>query len=565
MRSGFGSIPQVKFNRSKFDLSHTVKTSLNVGDLVPLDWVEVIPGDTFTGSLRTVARLSTSFIRPPMDNLYIEQHHFFIPNRLTFSDSEKVFGVASPSSYTQDLLEEYPMINKPCYIYPGSVGDYLGLKPGFYPANSLSLLPFRAFALVYNQWFRNENVIDEVYVQTGEAKDSEVPNDQPWSPNNYVGMLPKVCKKKDYFTSCLPQPQKGTPVALPLAGNAPVRVSPEVTSQYHLDANFMPMFGETTVAVGPNDFNPVSLGAFKTSIDTSTDNSVFLETPNGPSDRPIALKLGTPENPYLYSDMSSITMASINDLRYGFALQRMLERDALYGSRYNSYLLGHFGVQNPDARLQFTEYLGGGRIPINIYQVAQTMNSESQQNKLGTLGAYSVTDGSSKFSKGFTEHGIFLTVCFIRQLHTYQDGVAKKWRKKARNDFYDPLFSTIGEQPVYTSELVYNSTQESQPSLTENVFGYNEAWADYRNIPNSISGEMRSGVSNSLDIWHFADSYDSVQYLNKGFIEETSDFVNRTIDVPSTSQDSFILDCYFVMPTIRVMPTYSIPSLIDHH
>lgn len=459
------------------------------------------------------------------------------------------------------------MINKPCYIYPGSVGDYLGLKPGFYPANSLSLLPFRAFALVYNQWFRNENVIDEVYVQTGPAKDSEVPNDQPWSPNNYVGMLPKVCKKKDYFTSCLPQPQKGTPVALPLSGNANVITNPYWQEHDGYPKDYLPMVGAVEIATGPDTMQMQALSQAK-----MNDQGILAFENAGQYNGMFGgLKLslspfGSEESqPLLVSDMSSITMANINDLRYGFALERMLERDALFGSRYNEYLLGHFGVENPDARLQFTEYLGGGRIPINIYQVAQTMNSDTQQNKLGTLGAYSVTDGSSKFSKGFTEHGIFLTVCFIRQLHTYQDGVAKKWRKKVRNDFYDPLFSTIGEQPVYTSELVYNSTQENQPSLTENVFGYNEAWADYRNIPNSITGEMRSGVSNSLDIWHFADSYDTVQYLNKGFIEETSQFVNRTIDVPSSSQDNFILDCYFVMPTIRVMPTYSIPSLIDHH
>jgi hypothetical protein len=261
----------------------------------------------------------------------------------------------------------------------------------------------------------------------------------------------------------------------------------------------------------------------------------------------------------LYADLTDTNAITVDDLRLAFAYQKMLERDAIYGSRYNEYLYGHFGVHVPDSYIQFPQYLGGGRTPLNIVQVAQTSQG-TDESPLGNVGAYSWTNGRTGYSRKFKEHGIVMTVACLRYRHTYQQGIAKKWRRKVREDFYDPLFSTIGQQPVYTTEL-YGMSSVSKDA----VFGYREAWSELRSIPNTISGEMRSAAANSLDIWHFADNYSSVPTLSQSFTEETPVYVDRTLSVPSSSQDNFILNFYFDMSAVRKMPVYSMPSLIDHH
>lgn len=562
MARQFGLTPQVRFNRSKFDLSHKIQTTFNVGNLVPLDWQEVIPGDTFAGKLKGVIRVSSSFIKPVIDNMYMDAHHFFIPYRLCYKDTERVFGNPNPSAYVDNDLKEFPTNTKACIVVSGSVGEYLGLPLGTYPAGTINLMPFRAFALVYNQWFRNENVIDEIYVQNGEAVDSENPNANVWSPNNYCGMLPKVMRRKDYFSTCLPAPQKGQAVGIPVAGgNAPV--TGLINAPVQADSVAQNLSDELPLQItNGNSTQPLSM------MGVVADNTAYGLL--GHYGDPI---VGTGTYAYLdisplkvvgslsngQADLSEVTFANVNDLRYAFALQKMLERDALYGSRYNEFLLGHFGVSSPDARLQFTEYLGGGRIPIQIYQAVQTSQA-TEDSPLGNVAGFSVSEGQTRFVKGFTEHGICLTVASVRQFHTYQQGLPKKWTKKAREDYYDPLFATIGEQPIYQSELYYNG---GDPKA--NIFGYNEAFADYRSLPNIITGELRSNIDNSLDVWHFGDYYSNGPTLSDTFIEETTAFVDRTLSVPSTSQDTFIFDGWFELPAIRVMPTYSVPGLIDHH
>lgn len=532
------SVPIPRFPRARFNLSHSVTTSMDVGTLYPIDWQEVVPGDVFKCRAFDVSRVTSSFLKPVMDNLYLDVYHFFVPHRLVYDDFEKVFGNPNPSAYTDNALEEIPMTYGS--VAAGSVGDYLGLPVGSVSQNDpVSVLPFRSFALIYDKYFRNENTTDEIYIQKKGFSLSELLGDQNFSPNSYCGRLPKVNKYKDYFTSCVPNPQKGAPVTFSLGDRAVVKTSDSELVTGPQEQMALTNASSGSVSVGEHPLI-VGLGGMR------FDAAGFSGT--------VAAGL-YPNN--LYADLTAANAISVDDLRLAFAYQKMLERDAIYGSRYNEYLYGHFGVHIPDAYIQFPQYLGGGRTPLNIVQVAQTSQG-TEESPLGNVGAYSWTNGRTGYSRKFNEHGLVMTVACLRYRHTYQQGIAKKWRRKVREDFYDPLFSTIGQQPVYTTELYAKAGPEA-------VFGYREAWSELRNIPNTISGEMRSGATNSLDIWHFADNYSSTPTLSQSFTEETPAYVDRTLSVPSSSQDNFILNFYFDMSAVRKMPVYSMPSLIDHH
>lgn len=535
------NVPVPRFPRARFNLSHSVTTSMDVGTLYPIDWQEVLPGDVFKCRAFDVSRVTSSFLKPVMDNLYLDVYHFFVPHRLVYDDFEKVFGNPNPSAYADNALEEIPMGYGS--VNPGSVGDYLGLPIGVISQdNPVSLLPFRSFALIYDKYFRNENTTDEVYIQKKGFSLSELFGDNDFGPNSYCGKLPKVNKYKDYFTSCVPKPQKGAPVGFNLGTFAPVVPRNQQIDPLSSDDPLVSFRTYTGSTVG-NDI----LGA-------NSGSNLFTVS------APAATIFGTSVYPSnLYADLTNSNAITVDDLRLAFAYQKMLERDAIYGSRYNEYLYGHFGVHIPDAYIQFPQYLGGGRTPLNIVQVAQTSQG-TEESPLGNVGAYSWTNGRTGYSRKFKEHGIVMTVACLRYRHTYQQGIAKKWRRKVREDFYDPLFSTIGQQPVYTTELYGMSTVSKDA-----IFGYREAWSELRSIPNTISGEMRSDTTNSLDIWHFADKYSSAPTLSQSFTEETPVFVDRTLSVPSSSQDNFILNFYFDMSAVRKMPVYSMPSLIDHH
>lgn len=544
----FENMPDVRYARSKFSLDHGIKTTMTVGNLYPLDIQEVLPGDSFKTKMTGVMRVTSAFLKPVIDNAFLEVYHFFVPLRLVYDDLEEVFGVARPSAYSMDLFKTIPTIGGTnLTIASGSVGDYLGLPVGITVFPGISILPFRAFAHVYNDWFRNESITNEVLVQTGNwSSSTEVPNGNAWSVNNYVGMLPRVAKKRDYFTSCLPSPQKGPAVNLSLVGNAPLTTG----NNYAL--------GTKRFAYGVvSDANVHNLIM---RADSTIDVPKLYQGTATAGDTP----LNPTGNTYfsnMYADMSGVSAINVNDLRTLFQLQKMLEKDARYGSTYREYSYGHFGVVSPDARLQYTEYLGGGRIPLAVQQVPQT--SEAGSTPQGNVAGYSFTNGYSRYSKGFCEHGYVLTVGCIRQYHSYQQGIPKLFMRKDREDFYDPLFANLGEQPVYTSEL-YGYKSGTQ-TIKQNVFGYNEAWAEYRYAPNRITGQMRSGIGNSLDIWHFGDYYSSAPTLSDSFILETSVNVERALPVKSNEQDNFLVDLWFDTKAIRVMPAYSVPGLVDHH
>lgn len=395
------SVPIPRFPRARFNLSHSVTTSMDVGTLYPIDWQEVVPGDIFKCRAFDVSRVTSSFLKPVMDNLYLDVYHFFVPHRLVYDDFEKVFGNPNPSAYTDNELAEIPMVSGPA-VQPGSIADYLGLpvNASIPNENPVSLLPFRSFALIYDKYFRNENTTDEIFVQKGAMQPSEVLNNNAFGPNNYTGKPPKVNKYKDYFTSCVPNPQKGAPVSFSIAGLAPV----------------IPQ--NQQVPVQDVSSPPVNLrlygGIQPPSLLLGANSSGNFSTVNAPG----VATVGSPVYPSnLFADLSESSAVTVDDLRLAFAYQKMLERDAIYGSRYNEYLYGHFGVHIPDAYIQFPQYLGGGRTPLNIVQVAQTSQG-TEESPLGNVGAYSWTNGRTGYSRKFNEHGIVMTVACLRYRHT---------------------------------------------------------------------------------------------------------------------------------------------------
>lgn len=563
----FGDTPIIRHSRSRFDLSHGVKTSGNVGTLYPFDCQEVYFGDTFKVNTSVVSRLTSQFFRPVVDNLFLDVYYFFVPSRILYDKYVNIFGENTESAWANTQDYEVPTVAGRCSL--NTVGERLGI-PIAANVGDVSVLPFRAFAKIYEDWFRDQNNVSPMHIQNGEAAASEALNDNPWSPSNYTGRLPKVAKFHDYFTSCLPAPQKGVANPIPIAANAPISIDgtgevrvttsgvevPASGSRYAM--RFRSVQENTATALGSGVI-PAFGGAGGNGALGAVTPSEYPGTPSQsiyPTN--LVANLGDFSGTVDLSDASILT---VNDLRFAFQYQKMLERDARGGTRYVEYGLSHFGVSAGDYRLQRSEFLGGRRSPLSIHQVTQTTGSNSDTSPLGQVGAWSLSNSKSRFTKGFTENGYVIGVFCIRQFHTYQQGLEKFWSRKKRTDFYDPVFANIGEQPVYRRELYLTGNQADD----ELPFGYNEAWADLRYRPNRVTGQLRSGITDSLDIWHFADQYANAPTLNSDFIEETPEYVDRTITQDSSVQDQFLLDFWIGNIAYRALPTYSEPSLIDHN
>lgn len=560
--SRFATNPtNIDIPRSKFERNSSVKTSFNVGDIVPFYIDEVLPGDTFQIRTSKVVRLQT-LITPIMDNLYLDTYYFFVPNRLVWSHWREFNGENTQSAWIPSVEYEVPQITAPTGGWSvGTIADYMGVPTGV-DGLSVNALPFRAYALIMNEWFRDQNLTDPLNIPVDDSTVAGV------NTGNYVtdvakGGLPfKAAKYHDYFTSCLPSPQKGLDVTIPVAEAANL---PVVTS-----TNVVPNPGKIALSgIGPSAWNS-SVGSFtrgnvgvgstpSSTKELYTDSNFYLKDSSKSSVDSNANRVFVPTNLWAIQS-GNAQAATINQLRLAFQLQKLYEKDARGGTRYIEILKTHFGVTSPDARLQRPEYLGGDRLPIHINQVIQ-QSSTSSTSPLGNTAAYSLTaDSHGDFIKSFVEHGFVIGVMVARYDHTYQQGLERLWSRKTRFDYYWPVFANIGEQAVKNKEIFAQGTEQD-----DEVFGYQEAWADYRYKPSRVSGEMRSSAAQSLDAWHLADDYESLPYLSDSWIREDKTNVDRCLAVSSSVSNQIFADLYVQNTTTRPMPLYSIPGLIDHH
>ena len=511
----FRERPQVRIGRSQFNRSHGLKTTFDASKLVPILVDEVLPGDTFTLKMNGFCRIFSPLDAPIMDNIELETFFFYVPNRLVWSNWEYFQG-AHDAAGAQDTDYTIPIVSAGTVV-EGCVAEYMGLPLGLQTANvEVNQLPFRAYRLIYNQWFRDQNVVDELFIQTGNTAAAH---------DAFTAPL-KRAKKHDYFTSCLPYVQKGEDVTIPFAGQAEIWYDQDVG-------------GEPNVYLPNNDPGFGGPGYYRLDTDAARLN--------------VSATTGLASS-VLYAELSTVTGGfSINSLRQSVAIQRLLETDARSGTRYTEILKAHFGVTAPDYRLQRPEYLGGGKSYINVSEVANTSATATEdQGELRGIGRGTITGHG--FAKSFVEHGYIIGLICARGDLTYQKGLDRMWSRQTRYDFYMPALANLGEQAVLNKEIYVSNSAATDDA----VFGYQERWAEYRFAHSRLSGLFRSDAAGSLDFWHLSEDFASLPALNQTFIEDATPMSRVTV---VDTADDFILDAWFDYKCARPLPVFSVPSL----
>lgn len=559
--SRFAQVPRAEIRRARFKRDFSNITTMNEGDLVPLYVDEVLPGDTVSCDLNGLIRMSTP-LYPVMDNCYLDTYAFFVPCRLVWEHWENLMGQNDDSYWAEKTEYSVPQTTAPSGGWNvGTIADYMGIPTGI-ASIKVNSMPFRAYARIWNEWFRDENLQQPVVQDTDDANNTGSNTGTELTDAQNGGLPLKVAKYHDYFTSCLPEPQKGEASGIPidLAGWAPV---------YWTDENGNPYKGSggyTGIKL-----NDTAFGGYEGM------SSSYLEGKTIPWDEPNAgagkgFPIGVAKssqgantiqgenyvNAFMMADLTAGNKINItiNELRQAIAIQHILEADARGGTRYVELLAHEFGVTSPDSRLQRSEYLGGTRVPININQVIQ-QSSTTDVSPQGNTAAYSMTTLRNKMCNySAVEHGYIVMLGCIRVDHSYQQGLSRMWSRKTRFDFYHPMLANLGETAVLNKEIYCQGNEQD-----DEVFGYQEAWADYRYHPNIVTGEMRSQYAQSLDAWHYADYYEQLPKLSSTWIQEGQENIDRTLAVQSENSHQFIADFFFDQTWTRPMPIYSVPGL----
>jgi hypothetical protein len=528
MAHSFSQVPRADIPRSTFNRSHGLKTTFDADYLIPILVDDVIPGDTFNVNMSFVARISPQALSNPiMDNLFLETFFFYVPYRLVWTNWEKFCGAQDDPADSIDFT--IPVVTgSSTHCGEGTLWDYFGLPlddgngAHIDPDDvTVSALPYRAYTKIYNDWFRDQNLQDSLNELEGAGPDTLNALGSTGLRSEPI----KRGKRHDYFTSCLPWPQKGDAVSLPLGTSAPIYTNNPL--------------GSLPIQAGVND----SGGTLRDLVRNVSDNVVVSATAGTTGEE-------------LLADLSSATASTINELRLAFQTQRLLERDARSGTRYNETILAHFGVTVPDFRIQRPEFLGGGSTPINVNQVTNTSGSSGN---VGDLGAFATANGQHGFTKSFVEHGVIIGLANLRGDITYSQGIERYWSKQTRYDFYYPVLSQIGEQSVLVQEIYVDTTA----GTTQDVFGYQERYAEYRYKPSRLTGLMSVDAAGTLEAWHLGEEFTTEPSLDDTFIQaNTGTPLDRAMAVPTEPQ--VYLDAYFDMRCARPMPLYGVPGNLDH-
>lgn len=551
----FNEIPEMKASRTRFNRDQTILTTFDSGKLIPFYVDEVLPGDTFNVNTSAIIRMTTPKY-PVMDDAFIDFYYFYCPNRILWDNFKQFMGEVEKTPWMPKKDYKVPMIvingkEENPEPYEESILDYMGIPTKIKNVFKVNALPLRAYVEIWNEYFRDQNTDNEATIKTDDqdinyqdGREGENEIDEILRKAVAGGRCLPVNKFHDYFTSCLPSPQRGPEVAMPMTGNAPIRLGDSFQ-------NYVDYAGPVEMVLG------------KTSSANKSGSLAYSNKTGAPGEKKAMEFTGTERvssetgaGGWMYADLTSVTAATINDLRKAVAVQQYYEALARGGSRYREQVQALWDVVISDKTVQIPEYLGGGRYHVNVNQIVQTSGQQTTTDTpIGETGAMSVTPiNESSFTKSFEEHGFVIGVCCVRHNHSYQQGLERFWSRTDRLDYYVPQFANLGEQPVKKKEIMLTGT-----ATDEETFGYQEAWADYRMKPNRVSGKMRSNATGTLDFWHYGDKYETVPTLSQGWMAEGKTEIARTLIVQNEPQ--FFGAIRVANKTTRRMPLYSVPGL----